>query len=495
MVLSGQLYYTYFSPIMSATFYDAIMCQTDSLVNVKVLTAIGLALYILGLAHWAALMPDATTDLMRIDDWRYAHYYYSVWQQALTEGVFPYRVQPLLQPTDHFWAIPEMICSPQLLLLPFLSLRDFALANIWIQYSIGFWGSICLVRYFRWSAMVWVAFWLLFNFNGFIVAHIAVGHFWVGSYFLLPFFVELVCRLTMTSNVINGRVSLGLAAVLAAIYLQGAFHIYIWCVWLLIFLACFNRSIWREVARAIGWGALLLAFRILPTLVTFYDQTRFHFVGGFPTLSHLWEGLVNVRGFDYPATATYFGHLGWWELDMYIDISGLGFLLVFGLLLQLPTYRNRKDELFERLCLPLLCLATMSLSYVYGIVAKLPVPLLHSERVSSRFFSVALVFWIAISATRCQGYLDGVRSFNRPLVAMTMCCWVVVLGLSLMHHSFIWRINNIAVYYPDAPVSTLYRIVSSPDLHYATAVWLGWGVSVVAALRCSVVWWREGQYR
>lgn len=69
--------------------------------------AIVLLAYIFGLAHWTALLPDAPTDLMRIDDWRFAHYYYSVWQQALQQGIFPYSVEPVLQPTPFFGQFPK----------------------------------------------------------------------------------------------------------------------------------------------------------------------------------------------------------------------------------------------------------------------------------------------------------------------------------------------------------------------------------------------------
>lgn len=455
--------------------------------------------YSLGLLHFIALLPDAPTDLMRIDDWRYAHYYYSVWQKALVQGVFPFQVSPILQPTPHFWAIPETIFSPQLALLPFVSLANFACFNMLFQYTLGFVGTYMLRRYWDWSLPVWAIFALLYHFNGFAVAHLAVGHFAIwGGYCLLPWVIYFLCRiLESTSPCYDNRAVLGLAGILVAIYCQGAFHVYLWCAWLLVIIALFRHEYRYQLAQALLWSIALLAFRLSPTLWAFKDQTSFQFVGGFPTLSHWWAGLTQVQPFEQPAISTYFGHLGWWELDLYIDLSGALFLLVFlviplrawvAILLssdtagEALTCQARIARMFDLLRFPLLVFSLLSFSYCYGAIAKLPIPLLHSERVSTRFFSVALVWAMVLASGHCQVLLTRLQHTRYRQAAYGLLgIWGIVIAVSLLHHSLVWRINHIAAFYPDAPAPTAYQIVPPDDYIYIYFAWTGIGISIFAA--------------
>jgi hypothetical protein len=441
---------------------------------------LALCLYLIGIAHWVAFMPVPSTPLLAIDDWRFAHYYYSVWQQALVQGVFPYEVTPALQPTTFFWAIPEMITSPQLFLLSILDLRQFALANILFQYSLGFVGACYWLKQMRCLAIAGIIFWLLFNFNGFIVAHIAVGHFWVGGYYLLPFFAAFVYQILHTATE-QRKVTFYLIWAMVAIFLQGSFHIYIWCAYFLLFIALFNPFVRRSMAQVLVWSALLLSFRCLPAVVAFYGQTRFHFVGGFPTLSHLWAALTQIKQFSDAPISTYFGHIGSWELDMYIDISGSIFLLLFALYFSLPRYASYQQATDRYIYAPLLLLFSLSISYTYGIIAKLPIPLLHSERVSSRFFSVVLVFLIGMATARCQRFVAQLAEQQKIWATGMLLVFALLLGLSLWHHSLVWRIDNIAPFCPTSNLVT-YQIISPANNLYKNAAWVGMACSILACL-------------
>lgn len=371
-----------------------------------------------------------------------------------------------------------------------MSIPDFAWVNLLLQYSVGFVGSLYLRRYFAWSLSVWSLFALLFLFNGFIVAHLAVGHFGFGGYFGLAFMVYFLAKISNATKP-GQRDVLALAATLVFIYLQGAFHLYIWCVWFLLFLAVCQTQLWQSLAKAIAWSGFILAFRVLPTMWVFKQQNHFQFVGGFPTLSHLAESLTQIHPFGYTPVATYFGHLGWWELDMYIDLSGVLFLVLFGLLPQrvwaklLAVYGAGKpntNHLAARLGLPLLLFGLLSFSYIYGIVAKLPLPLLHSERVSSRFFVLVLVLGACIAATHCQNYLAALPSAKNRKAKIVIWLWALVLALSLLHHSFVWRINNIAPYYAQAPAPVVYKITHTNDLTYLFIAQASMAISVLGLL-------------
>ena len=60
---------------------------------------------------------------------------------------------------------------------------------------IGFAGLLVLRSRLRLSAISFAALFLLFNFNGHILAHYSVGHATRGGYFLFPWFVWLILRL------------------------------------------------------------------------------------------------------------------------------------------------------------------------------------------------------------------------------------------------------------------------------------------------------------
>lgn len=64
-----------------------------------------------------------------------------------------------------------------------------------LMYTIGFPGLLWLKRKFRLSDMTFAMLFMLFNFNGHILAHYAVGHATWGGYFLFPWFVIQVIRL------------------------------------------------------------------------------------------------------------------------------------------------------------------------------------------------------------------------------------------------------------------------------------------------------------
>ena len=100
--------------------------------------------------------------------------------------------------TDQFLAVPDIILSPQVLLLRFLSPGKFLLANLLLLYTAGFVGLLVFRRRLEIGLIVFSILFLLFNFNGHIIAHLAIGHATWMAYFLLPYFILLVLDLLET---------------------------------------------------------------------------------------------------------------------------------------------------------------------------------------------------------------------------------------------------------------------------------------------------------
>jgi hypothetical protein len=118
-------------------------------------------------------------------------------QNAVRSGTLPLHMpdgSALRNLTDRFAAIPDTLLSPQVLLLGFMELGPFVLANTLLLYACGFAGLLLVARQLRLSAFAFGLVFFLFNFNGHVTDHIVVGHMHWAGYFLLPYFVLLVLK-------------------------------------------------------------------------------------------------------------------------------------------------------------------------------------------------------------------------------------------------------------------------------------------------------------
>jgi hypothetical protein len=451
----------------------------------RALTVVALVvLYVLGLAYWTVFFNRGDIAFSHNDDWTKEFDYYCVLQEALRTRLVPYHMTEEYQHTDKFLGLPETNLSPQILLLPYLDVGRFLWLNTLLLYSLGFAGCLLLLRRYRLGAAPFTLLFLLFNFNGFITAHLSVGHSMWNGYFLLSFVTLYVLEVVEEASF---AAALKLALVLFAMMLQGSFHMVIWVWMLLAILTAFHWRYWKQVALALGFSAALSFFRLVPAALTFAGRSDRKFWTGYPTLTDVLDGLVGLHDRNYPAASGgWIGsrilevpggdhhHLRWWEYDMYVGVLGLAALVVFGVY-----YRFRGGPSLERcryraLDAPLLVMAFLSLNYFYEVVTRLPVPLLNAEGVTSRFLIVPLLMLLVISVIRMQRVLEGVR--------MTAALAVVLVGgllqtnFSLAEHLWLWRIKAAE----EATEPTVRLVSESPDRLYVASVWLSAAVSVVA---------------
>jgi hypothetical protein len=420
-------------------------------------------LYLLGLLHWCYFLNWGNIPF-DLHDWLETGAYFSFLRQAALTNQLPLHIGSALTTTDRYLARPDTLISPQAYLLRFLEPGPFTLVNMLILFSVGFVALLLLKKRYHLAPAAFTALFALFNFNGHITAHYAVGHSeWIG-YFFLPFFVLLILKV-LEGEKPGWRWVLLISLTLFAITLQGAFHFFLWCLIFLLAWGVFSPKFLVPVLEAIAFSLLLSLFRLLPPAVEFIGGGK-GFISGFPTVTDMFAALVVLK---YPAEALSgpFKSLGWWEVDTYVGLIGLAFLLYFGV------YRTwRKQRPIRALLAPIAVLTFLSIGKIYILINHLPIPLLDSERVSSRFFILPVVTLIILAAFNFQEFLTE-RGRHGLLERILSLGLLTLMGLDLLQHSRIWRVTNMYKLFPSTPADIQSSIINHPDPVYVTALVVG----------------------
>jgi hypothetical protein len=414
-------------------------------------------LFLVGAAHWAAFFKYGDMTFGS-EDWPKERLYLHAFREAIRDGRLPLHVGVTPAYAEHFpqflntglpeggssvacrfLALPETILSPQILLLGLMRPGRFLVAHVLLLYAAGFCGCLWIRRRYRLGLLPFAALFVLFNFNGYITAHLAVGHVMWGGYFLLPFFGLFI--LDWVEDPTTAAPGLGLALVLFAMLLQGSLHLVVWC-WLFIGLVmAWNPSCRRGGAVALVFSVLLGAFRLVPAAVAYWGFKRLPFCGGYPTLTDLLAALVVIREPNYQWTGGIFGRAAWWEYDAYIGLLGLAMLAYFGVWRRFGKDPGMLPYRFAALDLPLVSMALLGVGCFYYPLFKLPLPLVNSERVTSRFIVVPLVLLLVIASIRMGRILGEGRLGGRGSVLLTL--GLVETFLSLLTHSHAWSVARL----------------------------------------------------
>lgn len=436
---------------------------------------------------------------------------YALLKDALARGLFPLHAgnrTALRGVTDRYFAIPDTPFSPEIIALRYLEIGQYLFYDTLLWYGIGFAGLLLLRRKYRFSPLVFLLLFLIFNFNGFITGHLAVGHSVYTAYFLLPFFILLVLDLLERERV-GWKWVLGFTVLQMAILLQGFFHLYVWCLMFLGLLALFNLRLLRPVALAGIFSALVGLPRLLPPALVVKRITH-EFLGGPATVMDLFSSLAVLRDPDramilpskiYP--------LRWWEVDYFIGLLGLALVVVFGVVVPLYRSRDRGNANGEgvasggtgvrkpahlQLLAACLVFTFLSIGQVYGtIIELLPVPPLTGERVSGRFFAISLAALLVLAAIYLQRELD-----RRRLPAWGQ---LIMLGLSAMvfhdlnQHLQAWRIrylDGLVYLFPKVPFDAAQHTISNhADPQYFALLGGGAAAAALALAFLVVMAWKE----
>jgi hypothetical protein len=411
-------------------------------------------------------------------------------QNAVNQGVLPLHIasaKALAGLTDRYLAIPDAYTAPQALLLAFMPIGVFVLVNQVLLYTAGFAGLLWLRRKYSLSPFVFTIFFLLFDFNGHILAHSGIGHVTWGGYFLFPWFIGLVF------NMLGGERGWGwiakMAVLLLVTWLQGSFHQVVWCLILLGLLALTSKkNFWPCVGAAVA-SIMVCMVRVLPAAAIDSELSKYYgFVGAYSSVTDLWNFMVTLTSGGQRTTfANTSMVIGNWELSLYVGLVGAAFLLFFGVYRWI---KNRKQAgRYPELMLPLLVMAAMSIGVIYKAFRILP--LFNGERVSSRIICMPFVFLVVIAAVEFQRWLD-----ETPMGIPARLAQIVVLVVAthdLWQDFKAWKVLSSAYWFkPSTSIDlTMYGVINRPDPRYTEVLILGAIVSVLSLAALCALAWRE----
>lgn len=453
-------------------------------------------LYLLGLFLWGQFLnwgriPYDFHDWAEISAPRIAFV-----RDAVMKGQLPLHMpdaSALRNVTDRFMALPDVMLPPQMVLLRFLDVGTFVLANTWLLYTLGMLGLIWLARRYRLSPAAFTVLFLLLNFNGHLLAHFSVGHVNYAGTFLFSWLAAFTLYLLDCQR--EGRLpgrgwTAGVAFTLFYLLLNGSFHQFIWWLIFLGLVGLFNWKLLPVVLKTLLLSGLLGAVRLLPPVL---EMAKFdkEFLSGYPSLTEMWNALVVMKQpSEALAGKSILTSLGWWEFDLFIGLLGAGFLLYFGL------YRWLKDadrpEGYAGLLLPVTVVFALSIGRVYRLFMLIPI--LGGERVSARMVIVPFTFLVLLGSIAFQRWLEERRM--RPAAQWALLGLLFLQLNDLWQNLKLWRVNVAAEAFPVTPVDLAMKTVANhPDAPYTTILAAGAAVSAVTAVVLIVMAIRERQKR
>jgi hypothetical protein len=433
-----------------------------------------------------------------------------VWHDAILKGALPLHVSDpgaLNFFNDRFMSVPDILLSPQVILLRWLNYGQFVVVDVLLLYALGYWGLVRLAKKQHLSLLAFTVLFLLYHFNGQMLAHLGVGHLtWTGS-FLLSWFVLLVFELLDRPE--RGfrmwRWAACMALLLLGMYLQGAFHQFIYCLLFLGLLALTRRKFFVPALAAAGLAVLVSMVRILPPVASLGSMEN-AYLGGYVDLLDIWRGLVVVPTPDLrvPFTDSW---LGAWETTFYVGILGGLFLLYFGVYRWVKRVaamsRDAADArpedarlldgraVDERpLLLPVLVLTVLSTGLIFGEVRHV-LPILSSERVSSRLFSLPFLFLVVLSVGEFQRWLEanGPRRLEPQLGLLLL---VVAEFVDLGRMLKIWSVQNVAVWFPkEEGLTRPIFMANHADPLYLNFLWAGLALTLLTLAGMGALVWAE----
>lgn len=430
---------------------------------VSLLVFAGLALY--GVRLWGVFFSWGNISFDFLDWAEVAGPRYALLKDAATKGLLPLHagnITALRGVTDRYFSIADTPFSPQYLLLAKMEMGRYIFLDTMLFYGLGCIGLALIAWKYRLSPFAFTLLFLLFNFNGYLTSHFAVGHANWTATFLLPYFILLALHLVEKQSA-GWRWVLGLSLLELVVLLQGGFHQFLWCLIFLTVLALFNWRLVRPVVLGGVFTILLSLGRLLPPALALAGVQN-EYLGGFPSVTDLIDGLIVLRdpGRAIHALTDTFP-LNAWETDFYIGLLGLALLLVFGVLVPLARDRS-KSAVHVQMLIPSLVLAVFSIGEMYAkVTAVLHVPPLTGERVTSRMLILPLVAVLVLAVIFLQRTLN-----ERTLDRRGLPAWGQILALMvgyLMFHDLNQHLQAWRIRYLDAMTNLFPKVPFNPAQH------------------------------
>lgn len=410
-------------------------------------------MYLLGLGLWWYFLNGGNINF-NLHDWVEAGHRYAFLQEAVRNTRLPLHMPgdwALRGVTTRFLSVVDTNLSPQVLLLGIVDLGQFVMLNTLILYSVGFAGLVLLRNKYKLSPAATGVLFLLLFFNGHVTSHLAVGHTHWAAYLLTPFILHSALSASETER--RWRWAAWTALLLFAIFLQGAFHLFVITLLFLGLLALAIPDNFNSIALAGLMGLSASAVRILPALLD-YKKFDTGFFTGFPTTHDLLEGLLTLNP---PLSDFAYSHLpsnplGWWEFDYYVGPIAVAAIL-YVVLKKSPERPGR----FARLMVPGAVLTVLSIGRVYDLIHFLNIPLFASQRVSSRLFIIPFILVLGLATIRWQELLNGypLKSWQR----VASLGIILLIANDLWQHFKAWRVTNMDSLFSPADVDLSRNVI------------------------------------
>jgi hypothetical protein len=423
-------------------------------------------------------------------------------RDAMTKLVLPLHISDPLAldaPTDRFLSVPNVFLGPTVILLYFLSIQKFVIVQTILMFVVGFAGLLVLRKQLKLSLFTFTVLFFLFNFNGHILSHYSVGHFSWNSYFLLSWFAVLVIELLQSKSVGWGWLT-KMTLLMFLMFLQGAFHFFLYCLTFLLVLAIFSPKYFFTVVKTIVASGLISAVRIAPALLE-TGALKVTFLGGYPMVHDLWDALVTPTFPGVYSTANGVNApMGNWEYTIYIGLVGALFLIFFGIYRTLKNDRtpsagrdvqtipDAQGSPYRLLLLPCLVFALFSFNSVFQELRNLlSIPPLTGERVASRLFIFTVLFLIVLAVYQLQKWLDSIQISS--LIALGS---LLLLGFELndlwQNYQF-WGVNYaVTTFTLQSRFKQGHWVVANhPDVPYTVRLAHGLGVTCLTMVALAIL--------
>jgi hypothetical protein len=342
-------------------------------------------------------------------DWFINRTYYDWARTAFTEyGTFPLYMAGAPQSFNLIANPQSPVLSPLIWLLVFLPTGTYLEILLVTYATLGLIGMVALLREHGVGPEIAAFAGVVFTFNGFFVAHVAVGHPFVLGLYLLPALLLLFERARKGS----AAALWGAAGVNVLVLMEGANHPFLWQNVLLLLLAtawCLEtrslRPAWTWL-RFLGLSLGLGAFKLLPMLAEFHSYAPAQRNLGFPPAAALWSLTQHGQNAatSHPGIAFQLG-AGWWEYAFYVGVVPCVFVMA-----GLAAARRRWPLLVAGAFFLIISLDLRSGSMrldPWSLIEDLPG--WRTQRVPSRFLFVAIFAFLVAAAMGVQRMLDSVR--------------------------------------------------------------------------------------
>ncbi len=404
------------------------------------------------------------------------------WRDALLHNTLPFHLSDIAAmrtTNDRYFAVADMVSSPQVILLKWLEVGAYAFVNNLILYGISAYFLLVIRKKYNLSLFAFAFLFLLFQFNGFLVTHLSIGHLSWGGYYLFPAFVLLLLEL-LEGNRGWGWVT-KMSVVFFFMFMQGSFHHLVWCFIVLGIVAIIRWRHFFQIFKAITFTILLSMWRVIPAFWgKFSDFSQgIDFLGGFPNFFNILKAMIYNSTPDMALPLQVFNsNLGYWEFDIFTGIVGM--FIIFGFGFFAMTYWGYKQREFPYLLVPVMALTFLSIDDNFLKVMFYNPVLVSSERVASRMIGLALVILIILAAIYYQKSLNGIKQNFIIQIPQLVALTVLVYELGL--HTLRWSVKNAFLAFGVTPRDlSRIHVSNHADPQYFTMLGIGLLVTILSA--------------